>query len=71
VNPDGSQVPNLTPMWAAADDMVDRWIKHLHSMDLTTSDLAMMLLGQENENIKLNLAITAATALQRLAAQTS
>lgn len=58
---------NFTAMWAAADDMVDRYLKMLHNTPMTTADLAMIMLGQDNDNVKLNLAIVAATALQRLA----
>jgi hypothetical protein len=56
-------------MWAAADDMVDNYIKLLCASPMTTSDLAMLLLAMENDHVKLNLAVIGATALQRLAAQ--
>lgn len=59
---------NLTPLWAAADQQVDLYIASLRTTKMTTSDVAMMLLAQQDgQNVKLNLAIIAATALQRLA----
>ena len=59
---------NLAPLWAAADDAVDRYIAGLRGTQMTTADVAMLLLAQDGEYAKLNIAIIAATSLQRLAA---
>lgn len=63
------QMPGLTILWAAADEQVDRYVTAMRSKPITTSDVAMILLANENDNKTLNLAIIAATALQRLAGQ--
>jgi hypothetical protein len=65
-----NQPTNLTPLFAAADDAVDRYINTLRAQSMTTNDLALLMLSMEQDSMKLYLAIIAATAMQRLAAQT-
>lgn len=65
--------PNFFPMpvvWANIDDMVDQYVEHLVDNQMTSSDVAMGLLAAlDGQNRTLVLAMTAATTLQRLAAQ--
>lgn len=62
---------NFTAVLAAADEMVDRYVKYMREQPMTTNDLATVLLGQEQDNLKLVLAFLAATAIQRLAQEGS
>jgi hypothetical protein len=53
--------------WAAADDMVDHFVKMLRDSPTATSQCAMGLLALEHPQRLILLSMIAATALQRLA----
>jgi hypothetical protein len=53
--------------WAAADDMVDGFVKGLRSEPMSSAELAMALLAIEHPQRLQLMAMIAATSLQRLA----